>query len=178
MLEHCLALFERVGDEARLAKALVALAFLRHEQGDVLEAIALARRALSIRNTLLDAAERAISHSNLTGYLMRDGKLPEATAHELAALLYFLAIGRDQHLQTSENNHVALLRRARRAGQEHTLPRVADLLAHPEFAPLRDWLTAGQVDLDQLQQAVDAFVAQCREATDRAEPRGPATPPT
>lgn len=173
-LVHCLEIFERAGDETRRAMVLSALADLSGERGDLPQAIALARRALAIHNTLPHPADRAISHGNLCNYLARAGKLPEATAHEAAALVYLSATGHRQLLLTSTHNHALRLHRARQAGQEHTLPRLADLLTRPDFAPLRDWLTAGQANLDQLQEAVDAFVAQCRETAGRVEPEGTA----
>jgi hypothetical protein len=40
---------------------------------------------------------------------------------------------------------------------------VAELVARPDFAALRDWLTIRQANLDQLQQDVDTFIAECRK---------------
>src|SRR5262249_55017339 len=95
------------------------------------------------------------------------GHLADAAAHELADLLYEIVTGHGRGLQTSARNQVGRLLRARRTGREHTLPRVADLLARPDFAALRDWLAVEQVDLDQLQQDVDAFIAQCRQRAEQ-----------
>jgi len=119
---------------------------------------------LAVCNTLPGPVDRAVCHQNLGIFLERAGQLVEAAAHELAALLYLLVMGHGQRLQTWAHPHAVRFRDARQSGREHTLPRVADLLARPGFAPLRDWLTASLVDLEQLQQAADAFVAQCREA--------------
>jgi tetratricopeptide (TPR) repeat protein len=168
-LEHCLEGFERAGDEAGRARVLGALADLSDKKGDRHQAAALARRGLAVCNTLPDPGDRAISHRNLGNYLERAGEVPEATAHELAALLYDLATGHGQGLQTAAHNHAVRLRRARRSGRDHTLPRVADLLARPGFAPLRDWLAAEEIGLEQLQNEVDAFVARCRTLADQPQ---------
>jgi tetratricopeptide (TPR) repeat protein len=166
-LEHCLEVFENAEDAHNRAKALSALADVFDKRGDLPQAVALERRALAFRNTLPNPVDRAISHNNLGNYLERLGHLPEVAAHELTALTYRLVIGHGQDLQTSARNHTVRLLRARRSGREHTLPRVADLVARPDLAALRDWLTAGQVDLDELQQAVDGFVARCRAEAER-----------
>jgi tetratricopeptide (TPR) repeat protein len=162
-LEQCLEVFERAGDVSRRARTLSGLAEVYDQKGDRRKAIALEHRALHLNNTRPDPVDRSFSHGNLGVYLQRAGHLPDAVAHELAALLYILVTGHWQHLRTWARNHVNRLRRARKAGGTHTLPRVAELVARPDFAALRDWLTAAPVDLDQLQQAVDAFIAQCRQ---------------
>jgi len=171
-LEHCLEVDQRAGDEAGRASDLSALADVFDEKRDLGQAIALERRALAIRNTLPDPTDRAISHNNLGNYFQRAGHLAQTAPHELAAMLYRLVIGHRQDLQTSAHNHVVRLVDARRAGREHTLPRVAELVAQPEFAPLADWLAAAKVDLAQLQQQVDAFLTQCRQQAEAslAEP--------
>lgn len=166
-LEQCLEVFENAGDALNHARALTALAHVFYERGDLPKAIALERRALVLKNTLPDPADRAITHNNLGNYLERAGHLAEAAPYELAALIYRLVIGHGQDLQSSAHNHVQRILRARRSGREHTLPRVADLVTRPDFASLRDWLTAGKLDLDRLQQEVDAFVARCRAEAER-----------
>jgi tetratricopeptide (TPR) repeat protein len=164
-LEYCLEVFEAAGERA---KVLSGLAQVFDKKGDLGQAIALQRRALALRNTQPEPVDRAISHNNLGNSLISAGHLSDAAAHELAALLYFVAIGHGQHIQTVARNHVVRLRRARQSGGEHKLPRVAELVARPDFAALRDWLTAAQVDLEQLQEAVDAFTARCRQMAEQA----------
>ena len=45
-----------------------------------------------------------------------------------------------------------------------TVPRVAELLADPAFHPLKEWFSQRQVDIGQLQSAVDQFLEQARQA--------------
>lgn len=47
---------------------------------------------------------------------------------------------------------------------ELTVPRVSQLLADPAFDPLAQWLTQRQVNLDELQAAVDNCLDQARKA--------------
>ena len=67
-------------------------------------------------------------------------------------------------MQTSLRNYVVDFRRARAAGTEPAVPRVAELLADPAFHPLEQWLLQRQVNLDKLQADVDQFLAQARQA--------------
>lgn len=169
-LEACLSLFQNSPD-AR-SKVLSSLADLFHKQNDVGQAIALERRALALCEQLPDPVDRAISHSNLAKHLDRRGLPPDLTEslrHRLAALLYFLVMGHWQHLETSSRNYVIEFLRARAASTEFNAPRVADLLADPAFASLELWLRQKQIDLDQLQATVDAFLDQARQAALSAE---------
>ena len=45
------------------------------------------------------------------------------------------------------------------------MPRVAELLAAPAFDPLDQWLRQRQVDLVELQAAVDQVLEQVRQGT-------------
>jgi hypothetical protein len=47
-----------------------------------------------------------------------------------------------------------------------TVPRVADLLARPDFEPLKLWLRQRNVDIDELQAAIDKFLDQARQAAE------------
>ena len=163
-LEACLALFQN--DPAQSAKVLSSFANLSGEQGDVAQAITQERRALALREQLLDPNDRAISHNNLAEYLKRQGApaaLAEAPRHQLAALIYRLVAGLGQSLQTSLHNYAIAFRRARAAGTELTVPRVAELLADPAFHPLDQWLHQRQVDVAELQTAVDQVLEQVRQ---------------
>ena len=51
------------------------------------------------------------------------------------------------------------------------MPRAADLLADLAFAPLEQWLRQRQVDVADLQAAVDQFLDQARQAA-----KGPSKP--
>ena len=163
-LEECLVLFQNVS--ATSATVRSSLADLLNELGDVVEAITQQRRALAIREQLPDPRDRATSHNNLAAYLEYHAKPPvlaESSHHQLAALIYRLAAGRGQDLQTSRHNYAITLRRARAAGTEPTVPRVADLLADPAFHPLDQWLRQRQVDVAELQTRVDQFLEQARQ---------------
>jgi tetratricopeptide (TPR) repeat protein len=164
-LEACLQLFQH--DPARSARVLSSLADLFDEQGDVAQAIRQQRRALALREQLPDPRDRSYSHYNLALYLERSGApsaLAESPRHELAALIYFLVAGLGQHMQTSLGNYARRFRRAHAAGTPLAVPRVAELLADTAFRPLDDWLRRRQVDVDELQAAVDQLLEQVRQA--------------
>lgn len=69
-------------------------------------------------------------------------------------------------LETSFRNYLITHRHARAAGTALTVPRVADLLARPDFEPLKLWLRERNVDLDDLQAAVDEILDQARQAAE------------
>jgi len=164
-LEVCLSVFEN--DPARKARTLGSLAGLFAGQGDLAQAINQQRRALALFERLSDPADRAKSHHNLSSYLDRRGipaDLAEAPRHQLADLIYCLAAGLGQDLQTSLGNYGVLFRRARDAGTGLAVPRLADLLADPAFDPLARWLTQRQVDPAELQAAIDQILEQVRQA--------------
>lgn len=164
-LQPCLQLFQN--DPARTAGVRGTLATLFYQQGDVAQAITQGRRALALRDQLPDPAERASSHNNLAIYLGHSGTLPalaEAPRHQLASLIYRLVTGLGQDLQDSLGNYTIDFRRARAAGIVLAVPRAAELLADPTFAPLVQWLGQGQVDVAELQADVDQRLDQARQA--------------
>ena len=164
-LEACLQLFQNKPDW--IAKVLSSLASLFKKQGDVAQAITQQRRALALREQLPDPADRAISHHNLTNYLERHGTpsaVAESPRHQLAALIYRLVANAGQALQTYLRNYAIAFRRARAAGTDLAVPRVAELLADPAFHPLDQWLRQRQVDPAALQAAIDQFLTQARQA--------------
>ena len=109
--------------------------------------------------------DRAISHRNLANYL-ESSDLPAALAesprHQLAVLLYRLVAGLGQSMQFSLHNYAVRFHLAREAGTPLLVPRVADLLADPAFDPLARWLPQRQVDVDELQAAIDQLLEQVR----------------
>ncbi len=162
-LEACLQLFQH--DPANSARVLSSLAGLFDKQGDVAEAIRQQRRALALCEQLPDPSDRAGSHHNLALYLDRSGApaaLAEAPRHMLAALVYRLVAGLGQHLQNSERNYAIRFRRAHAAGTTLAVPRVAEALA--AIPSLDAWLRQRQVDVDELQAAVDQWLEQARQA--------------
>ncbi len=164
-LEACLPLFQN--NPAMSAKMLSSLAMLFGKQGDAAQAITQQRRALALCEQLPDPRDRAISHNNLANHLERRGTpsaLVEAPRHQLAALIYCLVAGLGQHLQTLLGNYSIDFRRARAAGIELVVPRVAELLADPAFDPLEQWLSQRQVDVAELQAEVDQVLEQVRQA--------------
>jgi tetratricopeptide (TPR) repeat protein len=169
-MEECLEVFRN--DPAASSKVLSSLADVLDEQGDVAQAIIQERRALALCEQLPDPRDRAISHDNLATYLERRGAPPDRAQsphHRLAALLYCLVAGFGQSLQTSLRNFADDFGRARATGTELAIPRVAELLANPAFAPLEQWLRHRQVNVADLQAEVDEFLDEARQAA-------PATP--
>jgi tetratricopeptide (TPR) repeat protein len=163
-LEACLQLFHN--DPACTAMVLSSLATLFARQGDLAQAVTQERRALALCEQLPNPADRAASHHNLATYLEQNGTvtaLAASSGHQLAALLYHHCAGLGQALQTSLHNYTVRFRRAQAAGTVLAVPRVADLLADPAFAPLAQWLCQHQVDLGELQTAVDKLLDQARQ---------------
>jgi len=161
-METCLPLFQN--DPAGRAKVLSSLADLFDDQGDIAQALTQERRALAIRETLPDPADRAISHHNLANYLQRSGApsdLAESPRHQLAALVYCLVAGLGQHLQTMLRNYAIRFRNA--ADAEPATPGIAELLADPAFDPLKQWLNQRSVNTADLQAAVDQLLEQARQ---------------
>ncbi len=142
---------------------LSALADVWDERGDTAQAADLERQALAVRNRLPDPSDRAISHNNLAKYLEKLGRTDQWPQHDLAAVVYWLCAGHGEHVRTWLRNLAIRIRRAAAAGGRYELPRLADLLAQPAFAPLATWLAANQIDLDQLQARIDQLVEQTRQ---------------
>jgi hypothetical protein len=162
-LEDCLQLFQH--DPARSALVLGSLATLFYSQDDSVQAITQERRALALREQMPDPQNRALSHNNLAIYLKRlPAALAESPRHQLAALVYRLVAGLGQHMQDSLGNYAIDFRRAHEAETPLAVPRLTDLLADPAFDPLARWLRGRQVDVDELQAAIDDLLAQVRAA--------------
>jgi tetratricopeptide (TPR) repeat protein len=166
-LESCLQVFRN--SPVQQGKVLSALALVFSRQGDAAQAVTQERRALARFDQLLAPAERAKSHNNLANYLERHGTpaaLAEAPRHQLAALIYRLVARLGQDLQTSQRKYAFDFRQAQAPGIQLTVPQVAQLLADPAFAPLDQWLRERQVNLEELQTAVDQFLDQARRLAD------------
>ena len=164
-LEACLQVFQH--DPVKRAKVFISFANLFDEQGDVVQAIRQGRRALALCEQLPDPLDRAISHNNLANHLERSGvpsSLVESPRHQLAALIYCLVAELVQSLQLSLRNYVFRFRCAHDAGTPLVVPRVAELLVDAAFRPLDDWLRQRQVDVDEVQAAVDQFLEMARQA--------------
>ena len=166
-MEACLPLFEH--NLAAKAKVLGSLASLFAMQNDIVQALAQLRRALALFEDLPAPAERAASHNNLATYLFRSASPPaleEARWHQLAGLVYLLASGLHQYLQMSLRNYANVFRLARRAtstNAEPNIPRLAELLARPEFAPLSRWLQQRAIVPETMQAEIDELLAQVRQ---------------
>jgi tetratricopeptide (TPR) repeat protein len=163
VVESCLAVFRAGEAVLEQSSALSALASVWDKRGETGQAAALARQALALRNQLPDPTDRAMSHGNLASYLEKAGQQAPAAGHELAAAIYFLISGYEQHLATWRSNLAVGMRRADRDGRRHELPRLSALLADPEFDALKQFLTSRGVDLAQLQSALDQLVEQVRQ---------------
>jgi tetratricopeptide (TPR) repeat protein len=166
VLEHCLDVFGDVGNLEDQKKVLGALAILWHEHHDQAQAIALARQALALSNRFPAPDTRANSHDNLATLLDNNGHPGEAAPHRLAAILYFMVTGHHAPLPGSLYHLSVAMRRADTA---YDLPRLADLVARPDFDALARFLDERRVDLADLQAAIDQLVTQVREAI-TAEP--------
>lgn len=174
VLEGCLAVFRRAGDLAMESKALSALADLWDERGDFEQAAGLERQALAVRNRLSDLADRSISHGNLANYLDRLSAAEEASRHLLAGIVYDLITNRQQGLQIKLRNLVGSMHHAAASEKRYELPRLAELLARPEFEPLLRTLTEWNVGLDELQAGIDELVEKVRRWVAEEGHRGPA----
>lgn len=159
-LEECLAVFREADDLGIHSNTLSALADIWNVRGDIEQAIALERRALSITNRLDDPADRAISHGNLSKYLDDSGRLEESAVHMLVGIIYRLIATRHDLLVTSLNNLRYLIRRAAQSGTRYDLPRISSLVSRPEFDALGRFLEKRGVDVDALQGQVDQLVEQ------------------
>lgn len=146
------------------ATALGALAEVWYTKGDQQRPANLARQSLALHDRHGTPKDRAIGHTNLGNYLERQGEAAAARRHELAAIVYGLAAGAGAVLANPRRNLTLRHRRAAAAGTRHVLPRLADLLADPEFDALRRFLADRAVDLPALQAAIDAFDAEARAA--------------
>ncbi len=163
--EACLEIFQN--DPLRKARTLGSLANLFDLQGDRPHAIELGRRALAGHELRPDPQEIAIAHSNLANYLdiraeAKDRE--EAAMHRVAALAYFLEADLEVHLPMLMRNYGPHFLAAHLAGHKLAIPRVAEILANPAFAPLETWLRGRRVELVELQARVDQFLERAREA--------------
>lgn len=92
------------------------------------------------------------------------------SSRDIAALVYRLVAGLVQDLRSlSMQNYAIRFRRARDAGQELEVPRLAELLADSAFAPVGAWLEQRGVVVEDVQAAVDDFLGRVREAALAAE---------
>jgi len=158
-LESCLEIFRAVGDLSKEAMSLTALANLWNERGDREQAAGLERQALAVCNRLSGLAERSISHGNLAIYLDRLGEAEEAARLLMAAIIYDLVIGHRQYRATHLRNLGIVMRKAAASGKRYELPRLAGLVARPEFEPLRRTLAERNVGVEALQAEIDRLVA-------------------
>jgi tetratricopeptide (TPR) repeat protein len=166
-LEYCLDIF--ADDPGAKSKVLGALASLYADLGDFSQAVSQERRALAICESLPNPADRASSHNNLGNHLERRGGAAdraESARHRLGALAYRLVAGLD--LRTLLHNYAIDFRRAAAAGAEPPIPRLAELLADPAFNALKQWLAQRQFDPEELQKAIDDFLAHARQAAAQA----------
>ena len=71
-------------------------------------------------------------------------------------------MGHTQGLTRDLRNLAIDMREAAAAGGRYELPRLAELLARPEFEPLRRTLTEWKVALDELQATINQHVEEVR----------------
>ena len=166
VLEDCLHVFRDNDDTYRQSAALSALASVWNRRGDLRQAIGLERQALSLCNGLPVPSDRAISHHNLSNYLHKAGQSDLSKQHFLAALIYRLVMGEQQHLPNMSHNLSIRIRSTKEKGKRYTLPRITELLGQPEFAPLHQWLGSNNrsdpASLQRLRGAVDQFEQQAQ----------------
>ncbi len=77
----------------------------------------------------------------------------------MAAIIYDLVIGHRQGLATDLRNLEIFMRDAAASGKRYELPRLAGLVARPEFEPLRRTLAERNVEVEALQAEIDRLVA-------------------
>ena len=160
VLVECREVYREVGDETRELRAIGAQADVWNRLGDSHQAVALAQRVLALSERLPSPNDRAISHLNLSIYLHNEGLRAETPAHLLAALAYCLVMGiapRD-----ALNIIEGFIKQATARGDRFELPRLANILATPAFAPLRAFLDERGVSTADLQTAIDTAVEQVR----------------
>jgi len=161
VLEECLHIFRDNDDTYRQSAALSALADVWDRRGDLRQAIGLQRQALSLCNGLPVPSDRAVSHENLSNYLHKSAQPDPSARHFLAALIYSIVMGEQQHLPGMWHNLSIRIRSIKEKGEGYTLPRITELLGQPEFAPLRQWLSGNNLldpaTLQQIQDALDQF---------------------
>jgi hypothetical protein len=164
VIEACLEGFRRVRDTRGEASALSALADVAAETGDAIEAIALEREALAVRERFAGAGERALSHGRLASLLHRGGQPAEAVEHGLAAAAYQIAAGMTPRAELRE-----LLARAAALSP---LPRLSDVLDRPALAALRRTLGERGLSSEGVQASIDELLSGAPRSADRpgAEP--------
>ncbi|MGZ8222533.1 MAG: CHAT domain-containing protein [Methylobacter sp.] len=155
LLERCMQVFKQANDLTMQASALSALSNVWNERGHQLQAIALERQALALRERLEVPQDRAISHGNLANYLAKADDYPACAAHRLAQIIYCFVTGHRQDLTTALSNHAISAKQAAEAGISYRLPLLQDLVRQPEFAVLRDFIQASGQSIEALQAAVD-----------------------
>ncbi len=156
--EECLAVFREADELHSQSAALTALADIWDERGDMEQAIALERKSLSVRNQLPDPRDRGSSHLNLSVYLEKANCKDESIRHFLAAGIYNLITRR------GDSNWLRNLKiDLRRSGGTYQLPKISELIAIPEFAPLKQFLEQWNVNLESLQMQMDQVVEQARK---------------
>ncbi len=160
VLESCLEVFRRCDDITAQATTFSALADLWDRKGDPGQAADLGRRALDLSNRLPDPGDRGISHNNLAGYLERLGQGADAAPHRLAALCYDLIGGYGDLLRGHVRNLSIVMAESRAQDQPYPLPTLERLLADPRFDALRRFIAERAIDPAELQEALDALIAQ------------------
>jgi tetratricopeptide (TPR) repeat protein len=162
VLEQCLQVFQN--DPTNRARTLNGLAELFAKQKDLAQAIIQMRRSLAILDTLPRPAERSITHTGLGFYLRQSGEAvakTEAARHLLAALVYAIETDYGHGAQQVMN---ALKFRSQEAP---VLPKLAVLLAEPQFQPLKEWLRERSADISELQALVDQALELTRQGIGR-----------
>jgi len=157
VVESCLDEFITKQHTQGQVMALGALAHIWRERGEISKAIDLSRQVLLLYNSYSDPIDRARSHCNLAWYLGETGNLHEAARHQLADIIYCHVSGHRQSLMSAIANLIEFNTRATQAGHRYKLPRLADLLADPEFNALKQFLTSRNIDFDDLQASIDAY---------------------
>ncbi|ETX04231.1 MAG: hypothetical protein ETSY2_29940 [Candidatus Entotheonella gemina] len=166
ILEQGLDVFREAGELTSQATALSALADVWNQRGDTNQAIALDRQALSVLNRLPTPSERASSHGNLSNCLYTAVQPEESARHRLAQLVYRLILNHREGLSHSMHNLGIHIRHAAQTGEHYSLPSLAELLALPAFEALNRFVAQANVDVPQLQEAIDQLVEQARHDTE------------
>ncbi len=170
VLEGYVEIQHRAGRVTSEAWALVALAHVWRDLGDLRQAISAGLRALTVRGGLPEIRPRVLLHNNLAGYLMEAGFLDESGAHRLATLVYDeLGAGSDLEKRQARIRLAAHVHELTTRGHTFTLPRLADILTYPAFGALAVFLAERHTDLGQLQSTLDRVVAAVARPTSEGQ---------
>jgi tetratricopeptide (TPR) repeat protein len=158
ILEECLHVFRNTDDFISQAKVLSALASVWSVRGELVKAIQLERQSLNILESLANPTNISVSHNNLSNYLHKAGQIEEGTHHRLAEMVYDIVTENWQMLEIGLLKLGIDMQEAAKMSRSYPLPHLNELLNHPEFRFLRQFLEQRNINLKGLQASIDELV--------------------